>query len=208
MEITYQLFTDLQPPKRVISSIDTTKLHYFDLVNMICQQERNQLGDDLTIELYSCEGYPLATYPGAYIKTLSDWCLETYPDSPLLYAIPRPKIYTDKQTHVSVGNLPKGNDRIRIQGMNLPLKTDCSVGTYYQLLNNIQAITGIPTHLIQLKMNNKLILEFSPEDKVLSNLNIPIRNDSVIEVTTLEEFYHFLWGGFQRTRVFACQCIS
>ena len=49
MEITYQLFTDLQPPKRVISSIDTTKLHYFDLVNMICQQERNQLGDSVRV---------------------------------------------------------------------------------------------------------------------------------------------------------------
>ena len=193
MEITYQLFTDFQPPERVISSIDTTKLHYFDLVNMICQQERTQLGDDLTVELYSCEGYPLATYPGAYIKTISDWCLETYPDSPLLYAIPRPKIYTDKQTHMSVGSLPKGNDKIRIQGINLTLKTDCSVGTYYQLLNSIQAITGIPTHLIQLKMNNELILEFSPEDKLLSNLNIPIRNDSVIEITTLEEFWSPLW---------------
>ena len=193
MEITYQLFTDLQPPKRMISSIDTTKLHYFDLINIICQQERNQLGEELTIELYSCEGYPLASYPGAYIKPLSDWCLETYPDSPLLYAIPRPKIYTDKQTHKSFGKLPKGNDKIRFQGMSFTLKTDCSLGTYYQLLNSIQAITGIPTHLIQLKMNNKLILEFSPEDKLLSDLNIPIKSDCVIEITTLEEFWSPLW---------------
>ena len=192
MEITYQLFTDLQPPKRMISSIDTTKLHYFDLVNKICEQERNQLGDELTVELYSCEGYPLATYPGAYINPLSDWCLETYPESPLLYAIPRPKIYTDKQAHESAGKLPKGNDKIHFQGLNFILKTDCFMGTYYQLLNSIQAITGIPTHLIQLKMNKKLILEFG-EDRVLNNISIHIINNSVIEITASEEFWSPLW---------------
>ena len=66
---------------------------------MICEEERRILGEKLTVELYTCEGYPLATNPSCYISKLSEWCLETY-NPILLYAVPRSKAFTkEDQTH-------------------------------------------------------------------------------------------------------------
>ena len=161
-------------------------MRYYDLVNLICIRERDLLGEQLTVELYSCEGYPLATYPGAYVRNLTNWCLEAYDDTPLLYAISRPKIYTDKQSLHTTNKLPKGKDKLHIQTIDCTIKTNCNIGTYYQLCNTIQDITGIPTHLIQIKMNNELILK---NDKALNALNVPITGDSVIEFVTSQEFW-------------------
>ncbi|KAI6660010.1 hypothetical protein LOD99_14351 [Oopsacas minuta] len=192
MDINYQLFTTLQPPLNVISSINTTELRYYDLVNMICIRERDILGEELTVELYSCEGYPLATYPGAYIRKLSDWCLEEYNDNRLLYAIPRPKIYTDCQIMHTTNKLPKGKDKVHVLTIDYTIKTNCCKGTYYELCNSIQEITGIPAHLIQIKANNELI--FKPTtDHSLSTLNVPIIKGSVIEFFTPQEFWESLW---------------
>ena len=191
LNINYQLFTTLQPPIREISSINTDELRYYDLVNIICKH--GQLGEDMTVELYACEGYPLATYPGAYIRMLSDWCLEAYPDTPLLYAIPRPKIYTDKQTKHTTKCLTRGKDTIYISNINCSIKANCAEGTYYELLNKIQSITGIPAHLIQLKFNTKLILEPASERITLNTLHPPINNNMVIEFTTTNEFWSPLW---------------
>ena len=164
-------------------------MRYYDLVNLICIRERDLLGEQLTIELYSCEGYPLATYPGAYVKNLTSWCLEAYDDTQLLHAIPRPKLYTDKQTLHTTAKLPKGKYKLHLRTIGCTVKTNCNTGTYYQLCNTIQDITGIPMHLIQIKMNNELILE---KDQALSALNIPITNDSVIEFVTSQEFWESL----------------
>ena len=147
----------------------------------------------MTVELYTREGYPLAIYPGAYIRLLSDWCLEAYPDTPLLYAIPRLKIYTDKQTKHTTKLLKKGKDKILISNINCSVNANCAKGTYFELINNIQDITGVPAHLIQLKCNNKLILEPASERVPLDKLNIPITNDVVIEFTTTGEFWSPLW---------------
>ena len=98
LDIQYQLFTNLTPEKKRVGPFNTDQILYCDLVNIICNQERNELGEDMTVELYTCEGYPLATRPISYISKLSDWCLEEYPDTPLLYAVPRLKCYTDKCT--------------------------------------------------------------------------------------------------------------
>ena len=117
-------------------------MRYYELVDLICIRERDLLGEQLTVELYSCEGYPLAKNPGAYIRNLTDWCLEAYDDDiPLLYAIPRPKLYTDNQTLHSTKNLPKGKDKLHIKTINFTIKTNCNVATYYQLCNTIQDIT-------------------------------------------------------------------
>ena len=193
MDISYQLFTTLQPPLKEICSLNTDELRYYDLVNIICGREINELGDKMTVELYTCEGYPLATYPGAYIRKLSDWCLEAYPDTPLLYAIPRPKIYTEKQTKHTTKSLTKGKDNILIGNINCSVRANCAKGTYYELVNSIQDITGIPAHLIQLKCNKLLILEPSSECISLNRLNIPITNNIVIEFTTTDEFWSPLW---------------
>ena len=147
----------------------------------------------MTVELYTCEGYPLVTYPGAYIRMLSDWCLEAYPDTPLLYAIPRPKIYTDKQTKHTTKCLTKGKDTIYFSNINCPIKANCAEGTYYELLNKIQSITGIPAHLIQLKINTKLILEPASERITLNDLHPPIKDTKVLEITTTNEFWSPLW---------------
>ena len=193
MTIRYHLFTTLQPSVREVCSLNTDELHYYDLVNIICDSEQDQLGENLTVELYTCEGYPLATYPSAYIRKLSDWCLESYPDTPLLYAIPRPKIYTHKQTKHTARYLTKGNDVIYIGSINCFVKADCSKSTYYELINNIQDITGIPAHLIQLKYNGQLILEPATRDTPLNELKIPIKDGVVIEFVTSADFWNPLW---------------
>ena len=193
LDVTYQLFSTLQPSIKEICLLNTDELRYYDLVNIICGREYDQLGNQMTVELYTCEGYPLAVYPGAYIRRLSDWCLEAYPDTPLLYAIPRPKFYTLKQTKHTTKSLPKGNDEIHIVTINITLRTNCAEGTYHELVNNIQAITGIPAHLIQLKCNNQLILESNHERIPLNRLNIPLTNGVVIEFVTTSEFWSPLW---------------
>ena len=192
MTIRYQLFTTLQPPVRE-TPINTDELRYYDLVNIICGCEYNQLGKSSTVELYTCEGYPLATCPGAYIRKLSDWCLESYPDTPLLYAIERPKIYTHKQTKHTTEPLTRGKDIINIGNINCSIRADCTKGTYHQLVNSIQDITGIPAHLIQLKCNDKLILEPASEYTPLNQLEVPITDDIVIEFVTTSEFWNPLW---------------
>ena len=193
MNINYQLFTTLQPPIMEICALNAELLHYYDLVNIICGREFDQIGDKMTVELYTCEGYPLAIYPGAYIRKLSDWCLEAYPDTPMLYAIPRPKIYTDKQTKHTTKTLTKGKDKIHISNINCSVEGNCGISTYYELVNSIQDITGIPAHLIKLKCNKELILEPASEHIPLNKLNIPITKDIVIEFMILDEFWSPLW---------------
>ena len=109
----------------------------------------------MTVELYTCEGYPLATRPISYISKLSDWCLEEYPDTPILYAVPRLKCYTDKCTqYMTAAPLCDGTDSISIRNKECDFKrtirTNCSQATYFHLIKAIQDITEIPGHLIQL----------------------------------------------------------
>ena len=189
MTIYYQLFTSLYPTEGFIESINTEELHYFDLVNMICKREINNLGQDLTIELYTCEGFPMATYPGAYIRKLSDWCLEYYPDTPLLYAIPRPKIYTDKQCKHSKASLAKGEDELQFSNIYPKLKANFQTGTYFELCNTIQTIIGIPTHLLHLKYNDQPIDVPVSENLTLNKLNIPITSQRAIEICSQKEFW-------------------
>ena len=116
----------------------------------------------MTIELYTCEGYPLATRPISYISKLSDWCLEEYPDTPLLYAVPRLKCYTDKCTqYMTAAPLCDGTDHIFIRNEECDFKrtirTNCSEATYFQLMKTIQDMTGIPSHIFQLYLDDKHI---------------------------------------------------
>ena len=189
--IQYQLFTNLAPEKKRVGPFNTHQILYCDLVNIICDQERNELGEDMTVELYTCEGYPLATRPISYISKLSHWCLEEYPDTPLLYAVPRLKCYTDKCTqYMTAAPLCDGTDSIFIRNeecgfsMN-QIKTNCTQGTYFQLIKRIQDMTGIPGHLIHLNLGEKLIV--SSTDVTLNELNIV--NMSALEIKLNEYFW-------------------
>ena len=191
LDIQYQLFTNLAPEKKRVGPFNTDQILYCDLVNIICNQERNELGEDMTVELYTCEGYPLATRPISYISKLSDWCLEEYPDPPLLYAVPRLKCYTDKCTqYMTAAPLCDGTDSIFIRnkecGFNMnQIRTNCKQGTYFQLIKRIQDMIGIPGHLIHLNLGEKVIE--SSTDATLYELNIV--NMSALEIKLNEHFW-------------------
>ena len=146
----------------------------------------------MTVELYTCEGYPLATRPISYISKLSDWCLEEYPDIPLLYAVPRLKCYTDKCTqYMTAAPLCDGTDSIFIRNeecgfkMN-QIRTNCTQGTYFQLIKRIQDMTGIPGHLIQLYQGGTFT--HSSTDVTLNELNIA--NQSALEMKPIINFWN------------------
>ncbi|KAI6661210.1 hypothetical protein LOD99_10138 [Oopsacas minuta] len=191
LDIQYMLLTTQTPDKRTIGPLNTNQTLYCDLVNRICMQEHNELGDDLTVELYTCEGYPLATRPISYISKLSDWCLEEYPDIPMVYAIPRLICYSDKiARYTQADTLCRGNDTILIRNKECGLEprgiqTDCSIATYYQLIKRIQDMTGIPGHLIQLYRDDTLV--YSSNDVVLSDLNIG--NQVALEIRPNKHFW-------------------
>ena len=116
----------------------------------------------------------MATKPISYISKLSEWCLESYTDVPLLYAIPRLKSYTQKLIQfVSADTLCRGNDTILIRNKKCGLEprgiqTDCATATYFQLIKRLQDMTGIPGHLISLYRDGKLV--YSSNDVVLNSL--------------------------------------
>ena len=190
LEIKYQLFTSLVPEKKRVGPFNTDQILYCDLVNIICNQERNELGEDMTVELYTCEGYPLATRPISYISKLSDWCLEEYPDTPLLYAVPRLKYYTDKCTqYMTAAPLCDGTDAIFLRntecGFKTHFRTNCTQGTYFQLIKRIQDMTRIPGHLIQLYKADNFI--HSSTDVTLDKLDIV--NQSALEMKPIIDFW-------------------
>ena len=168
-------------------------MHYFDLVNIICDQERTILGNNLTIELYTCEGYPLATNPSCYISKLSDWCLETY-NPILLYAIPRPKAFTeqDKTYSTSVRKLP-GNGMINIKYDTVGFESQPLCGsrkevTVKKLKEYVYSMTSLPPSCFTLEFyNNNLAIE----EKTLEASNV--QSDSVIVIKPSDQFWNISW---------------
>ena len=191
LDIQYKLFTTQTPENKTIGPFNTNNTLYCDLVNQICMAECSQLGDDLTIELYTCEGYPMATTPIAYISKLSDWCLEEYPDLPLLYAIPRLKRYTEKAAKFhNAAALCRGTDTILVRNKKCGLEprgihTDCSKATYFQLIKTLQEMTGIPGHLIALYRDDNLI--YCSTDATLCALNIT--DQVALELKPIKDFW-------------------
>ena len=189
--VKYQLFTNQYPTKKLIGPFNIDEIMYCDLVKIICNQERNELGEDMTVELYTCEGYPLATRPISYISKLSDWCLEEYPDTPLLYAVPRLKCYTDKCIqYMTAAPLCDGIDHIFIRNDQYnfikTMRTDCSQATYLQLIRTIQEMTGIPGHLIQLFKTNELI---SSDEENLTLDKVRIYDQSTLDMKLKSHFW-------------------
>ena len=191
LDIQYKLLTCQTPEKRTIGPFNTNTTLYCDLVNCICQQQQHELGPELTVELFTCEGYPMATKPISYISKLSEWCLESYTDVPLLYAIPRLKSYTQKLIQfVSADTLCRGNDTILIRNKKCGLEprgiqTDCATATYFQLINRLQDMTGIPGHLISLYRDGKLV--YSSNDVVLNSLGI--EDQVALEIVAQDNFW-------------------
>ena len=169
--------------------MDTTRIHYCDLINTICQIEQGELGGDLTIELYSIEGYPLACKPISYIKKLTEWRLDKL-EKPFIYAIPRWKIFSDYQRRVNtIKQLERGNDLITLKENNtnfeIKFQTDCTKTSYFELLCEIQNITGIPSQLFQLKNEDKLI--HAMNDMELCYLGI--KHEAELELIIQDEFW-------------------
>lgn len=192
LQINYRLFTEFNPPTNTLGPFTAlSTLLYCDLVNMICNEERQTLGTELTVELYTCEGYPMACKPASYIRKLSEWCLEDYPGIPLLYAIPRLKNYSEK-CEVMATNLPKGNDVIFISNKDycmdpIQININCSIATYPQLIKHINEITGIPAHVIHLKRGDNLIYCDQRTNTKLSELDIT--NQAPLTIKLDEEFW-------------------
>ena len=168
-------------------------MHYFDLVNIICEQERKILGKKNTLELYTCEGYPLATKPSCYISKLSDWCLETY-DPILLYAIPRPKAFTkeDEIYSTCVKKLP-GNGKIPIRNdeVNFGPQTlcgSCKEVTVKKLKEYIYSMTSLPPSCFTLEFNyNGLAIE----ENTLEDYNV--QSNPNIVVNPRDQFWETSW---------------
>ena len=143
------------------------------------------MGKNLTVELYTCEGYPLATNPSCYISKLSDWCLETY-DSILLYAIPRPKIFmeTDKNYFQDVEDKINGDDVIYIKndavGFGpIPVSVNCKRAKIIELKKYIHQMTSLPPSLINFKFND---IELKEGNDTLNHYKI--KTDCVLELVT------------------------
>eukprot|EP00800_Vazella_pourtalesii_P006422 TRINITY_DN182_c0_g1_i11.p1 TRINITY_DN182_c0_g1~~TRINITY_DN182_c0_g1_i11.p1 ORF type:complete len:1151 (-),score=160.40 TRINITY_DN182_c0_g1_i11:220-3672(-) len=159
MNISYQLMTQFKPQvKKLNIPINGETMHYFDLVHIICEQERTILGNNLTIELYTCEGYPLATNPSCYISKLSDWCLETY-DPILLYAVPRPKAFTVADQEYLTNVKMTGNDVVFIQNETLGfgpigIGVTCNSVRVDEFKKHIYRMTSLPPSSYTLKFNN------------------------------------------------------
>ena len=158
-------------------------MHYFDLVKIICEQERATLGNDLTIELYTCEGYPLATNPSCYISKLSDWCLETY-DPILLYAVPRPKAFTvaDREYSTNVKRMTGNEHVIYIENEvarfgPLPVSVTCNSVRVNELKDFIYRMTSIPPSYFTLKFRNTVLENGNDTLK-----DYTIRNESEIRI--------------------------
>ena len=191
LEIHYQLFTNQNPEKKRVGPFNGDRVLYCDLINIICNEERDEIREDMTVELYTCEGYPLATRPISYISKLSDWCLEEYPDTPLLYAVPRLKCYTDKCTqYMTAAPLCDGIDHIFIRNAECDFKrtirTNCNEATYFQLMKTIQDMTGIPGHLIQLYQADKQA--HSDEDSLTLD-KLSIGNQSALDMKLNDHFW-------------------
>eukprot|EP00800_Vazella_pourtalesii_P006431 TRINITY_DN182_c0_g1_i5.p1 TRINITY_DN182_c0_g1~~TRINITY_DN182_c0_g1_i5.p1 ORF type:complete len:1118 (-),score=165.33 TRINITY_DN182_c0_g1_i5:220-3573(-) len=194
LNITYQLMTQLKPQVKHLSDpINGETMHYFDLVNIICQQERTILGNNLTIELYTCEGYPLATNPSCYISKLSDWCLETY-DPILLYAVPRPKAFTvADQTHSTGVKRLAGNGVICIQNDLLGFGPLSLCGSYKEvtvkkLKEYIYCMTSLPPSCFTLEFNDN---ELENEENTLEAYDVKSKDPIVI--TPIEQFWKISW---------------
>ena len=156
---------------------------------MICEQERAVLGDKLTIELYTYEGYPLATNPSCYISKLSDWCLETY-DHILLYAVPRPKIFTKIDKDKS--NNLKGfyaNEVIYVQDERvgfgpIPMGVDCKTVKVSELKAQLYHMTALPLSSFNLVFKGIRIIS---EESTLEECEI--KKESVIEIIPDDNFW-------------------
>ena len=172
--------------------IDSEENYYYDLVNRICNQEN--LSKDLTVELYTCEGYPLATNPSCYISKLSDWCLETY-DSILLYAIPRPKIFmeTEQNDFQNVNNKTNGDDVIYIKNDDvgfgpIPISVNCKNAKVDELKKYIHQMTSLPPSSINLQFNNN---ELKEGNSTLARYKI--KNEYGLDLVTKQNFYISSW---------------
>ena len=191
IDFHYKLLNCQTPEKRTIGPFNTNTTLYCDMVNSICQQLHQELRDELTVELFTSEGYPLATKPISYITKLSEWCLEGYSDVPLLYAVPRLKCYTDKLVHfLNADTLCRGNDTILIRNMECGLEsrgiqTDCAIATYFQLIKRLQDMTGIPGHLIRLYKGSEIV--YSLNNVVLNSLGIV--NQVALEIVPQDNFW-------------------
>ena len=195
LNITYQLLTELKPQvKRLGIPINGEIMHYFDLVNIICEQERATLGNNLTIELYTCEGYPLATNPSCYISKLSDWCLETY-DPILLYAVPRPKAFTvaDREYSTNVKRMTGNEHVIYIRNEKVgfgprPIGITCKVATVKKIKEYIFSMTSLPPSCFTLVSGG---VKLENEQNTLNEYNIEAT--SVIEIIPYVGFCDSSW---------------
>ena len=176
--------TELKPQaKRLSNPVDGEEMYYFDLVNLICEQEHRILGNDLTIELYTCEGYPLATNPSCYISKLSDWCLETYKPI-LLYAIPRPKAFTiaDRESSANVKQMTGNEDVVYIENEvagfgPLAVGVTCNSVSVNELKDLIYRMTSMPLSYFILKFENTVLDNGNATLK-----DYKIRNNSAIQI--------------------------
>ena len=152
------------------------------------------MGKNLTVELYTCEGYPLATNPSCYISKLSDWCLETY-DSILLYAIPRPKIFmeTEESYFQNVNNRTNGDDVIYIQNKDvgfgpIPVSVNVKTAKVNELKKYIHQMTSLPPSSFNFSFYD---VELNEGNDTLKKYKI--RNDCVLELITKKEFCISSW---------------
>ena len=191
LQISYMLLIELKPkPKQLSTPIDSEEMYYFDLVNMICEQECAALGDGLTIELFAYEGYPLATNPSCYISKLSDWCLETY-DSIILYAVPKPRLFAKIDRRSKSNNLKRldANEVIYIQNElvgfgPIQVSVDCKNMKVIELETHLSHMTTLPVSHFNLLFKGVYIIS---GENTLEECKI--KDKSVIEIVPVDTFW-------------------
>ncbi|KAI6654328.1 hypothetical protein LOD99_726 [Oopsacas minuta] len=190
--IEYKLYHhELNPMIIPLSNFkDITNATYRQLVEAISNE--SMLSADLTVELYTQEGYPMACNPDACIAKLSEWNLPDYGNI-LIYAIPRLTVLQHATGYHNTNNI--GSDIINIQhsesNYSSSVNVDCEKHTLKFLLRQIEQETGIPYYLISFKYNSYIYSEGSP-DQILREIGIEHKK-SVLNLIIDTDYWESKW---------------
>lgn len=190
--INYLIWINITPNQgQVKVNLDTTT--YEDLLRAISTQE--QLGDGIIVELFTAEGYPLASDSFNYQKTLKEWYFE---DKTLVLAIPRKEIMMTEQ---SLPALDPNNGDIQIfikHQKSIVIRITLGQDTGKTIRQKIYSKTNIPTPCIKLSYAGALIRS---SDTKLSSYGIQV--NSTLQMWT----YGVAWSSSWRNNFTNKVCI-
>ena len=173
--------------------IDFNNFTYHQLVEAIAKE--NGLPDDITIELYTLEGYPMACNPDACLAKLNEWILTDYGNNLLLYAIPRLREFQHRENRCDNYTGVVGTDVLNIQHLPLMYKSsvnvDCEKHTLKYLLRRIVRETGIPLYLISFTFKD-LIYNEACIDQCLKEIGLE-HNNAVLNLIIDTDYWESRW---------------